>query len=394
MNRDGNAPLHGADGMKKLVWVSILLTLPLLILGTLVTTLKVGMVDPLWPTEPWYLLNDPSRPDSIPFWKEDRTGYLLEHIHRVFGYLVGFAVLIQTIAFGHKSRSMGVWIFGIAAVLVGTVLAMTSIDRTLALSDPIGAVQPGILRAGLGIILAGMGALFVTLVVEYREKGSRRFVMSLGALVFLGVISQGLLGGLRVYLNAVGGTQLACIHGALAQVVFAGIIGLLALITLEKNPPSALPTPKARRGVIIWTHGLLMLCLLQLAWAVWLRHFHHPVAQRLHLFFGCLIPAFIVGIHLKGLQFREIFRWFGPASGMLFILVLFQVLLGIEAWIGKFGTGKPLIEAAVNFGQIGIRTTHTLLGAFVLAGSLVLAMRASFIPLQPSLDPNTPQAGG
>ncbi len=394
MSTDAMPKDSGERGMRNLVWVSILLTLPLLLLGTLVTTFRVGMVDPLWPTEPWYLFNDPSRPGSVPFWKEDRPGYLIEHIHRVFGYLVGLAILVQTVAFGLKSRSMGVWIFGVASVIVGTVLAMTSVDRKLAISDPIGAVQPGVLRAGLGIILVGIGALFVTLVVEFREKGSRRFVMTLGAFVFLGVISQGLLGGLRVYLNAVGGTHLASIHGALAQVVFAGIIGLLALISLENHPPPALLTGKARRGVLIWTHGLLMLCLLQLVWAVWLRHFHHPVAQRLHLFFGCLIPAFIVAIHLKGLQYREIFRWFGPASGMLLVLVLFQVLLGIEAWIGKFGTGKPLIEAAVNMGQAAVRTSHTLIGALVLAGSLVLAIRASFIPRQPSMDSKIPQAGG
>ena len=79
---------------------------------------------------------------------------------------------------------------------------------------------------------------------------------------------------------------------------------------------------------------------------------------------------------------------------MLLILVLFQVLLGIEAWIGKFGTGKPLIEAAVNLGQAAVRTSHTLIGAFVLAGSLVLAIRASFIPRHPSMDSKLPQAGG
>ncbi len=394
MNTDAKPPAHGERGLRNLVWVSLLLTLPLLLLGTLITTFRVGMVDPLWPTEPWYLFNDPSRPGSVPFWKEDRPGYLIEHIHRVFGYLVGVAILVQTVAFGLKSRSMGVWIFGLAGVIVGTVLAMASIDTKLAITDPIGAVRPGILRAGLGIIIAGVSALFVTLVLEYREKGPMRFVMTLGAFVFLGVISQGLLGGLRVYLNAIVGPQLASIHGALAQVVFACMAGLLALLTLERNPPPPMAIPMTRRGVLIWTNGLLMLCLLQLVWAVWLRHFHHPIAQRLHLFFGCLIPAFIVGIHLKGLQYREIFRWFGPASGMLLILVLFQVLLGIEAWIGKFGTGKPLIEAAVDLGQAAVRTSHTLIGAFVLAGSLVLAIRASFIPRHPSMDSKLPQAGG
>lgn len=388
------AETNGDGGVRAFVWVSILLTLPLLLLGTLITSFRVGMVDPIWPTEPWYLIIDPSRADTTPLWKEDRPGYLIEHVHRVFGYLVGFAILAQTVVFGLKSRAMGVWIIGIAGVIVGTVLAMGSIDRKLALSDPLGAVQPGILRAGIGVILAGIGAIGVALVIEFREKGVRRFLMAVGAIVFLGVITQGLLGGLRVYLNAIGGTQLASIHGALGQIVFSMLTGLLAILTLQKNAPPALETPKARRSVIIWAHGLLALCLMQLAWAVWLRHFHHPIAQRLHLFFGCLIPAFIIGVHLKSLQYRAIFRWFGPASGMLFLLVLIQVLLGIEAWLGKFGTNKPLIEAATTIGQAAIRSTHAMVGAFVLAGALVLSLRASWIPKLPVGIDSNPQAGG
>lgn len=381
-------------GIRAFVWVSILLTLPLLLLGTLITTFRVGMVDPIWPTEPWYLIIDPSRPDTTPLWKEDRPGYLIEHVHRVFGYLVGFAILAQTVVIGLRSRAMGVWIIGVAGVIVGTVLAMASIDRKLALSDPLGAVQPGILRAGVGVILAGIGAIGVALVLEFKEKGARRFLMTIGAVVFLGVISQGLLGGLRVYLNAIGGTQLASVHGAVGQIVFALLAGLMAILTLEKSSPPPLETPKARRSVIIWAHGLLALCLLQLAWAVWLRHFHHPIAQRLHLFFGCMIPAFIIGVHLKGLQYRPIFRWFGPASGMLFLLVLVQVLLGIEAWLGKFGTNKPLVEAATTIGQAAIRSSHAMVGAFVLAGALVLSIRASWIPKLPVGSISNPQVGG
>ena len=53
----------------------------LLILGELVTTLRAGMVDPDWPTRPWHLALDSRERWTI--------GYLVEHTHRVFGYLVG-----------------------------------------------------------------------------------------------------------------------------------------------------------------------------------------------------------------------------------------------------------------------------------------------------------------
>jgi len=376
------APVSEAPSpwIRRLVWLSLLLAFPLLLLGTMVTTFRVGMVDPLWPTEPWYLMFDRSRPDAVPIWKEERPGYLIEHFHRVFGYLIGLTILAQTVVIGFKSKSFGIWLSAVVGVTAGTVLTMSSIDRAAAQMDPLTAVQPGILRAGLGVLLAGVGAFLIAIFLEYREKGARRHLMALGFLVFLGVISQGLLGGMRVYLNALGGTQLASIHGALGQIVVSGLVGLLAICALQVRPIPAMIVPKERRGILIWSLGLLFLCLVQLGWAVWLRHFSHPVAQRMHLFFACLIPAFVVGVHLKALANREVFKWFGPSSGMLLLLVFLQVLIGIEAYIGKFATNKPLVEAAVNVGQAAVRTTHAMIGALILAAAAVIALRALWIP--------------
>ena len=66
-------------------WISVALVLSLLTLGTLITTYRVGMVDPIWPTEPWYLLSQN--------WSEPSAGYFIEHIHRVVGYICGLAIL-------------------------------------------------------------------------------------------------------------------------------------------------------------------------------------------------------------------------------------------------------------------------------------------------------------
>jgi cytochrome c oxidase assembly protein subunit 15 len=53
----------------------------LLALGATVTTRHAGMADPLWPTYPWHLL--------LVSWNEPRPGFLIEHTHRLVGYVVG-----------------------------------------------------------------------------------------------------------------------------------------------------------------------------------------------------------------------------------------------------------------------------------------------------------------
>lgn len=61
-------------------------TFVLLLLGSLVTTKQVGMADPIWPTYPWHLL--------LVSWVEPRPGFLIEHTHRLVGYLVGCCIIV------------------------------------------------------------------------------------------------------------------------------------------------------------------------------------------------------------------------------------------------------------------------------------------------------------
>src|SRR5947199_158364 len=52
----------------------------------------------------------------------------------------------------------------------------------------------------------------------------------LGSAALAGVMVQGMLGGFRVRLNALFGTDLAVVHGCFAQVVFALLVGLAYLV--------------------------------------------------------------------------------------------------------------------------------------------------------------------
>ena len=61
--------------------LTALFALVVLVVGGLVTTFRVGMSDPVWPTEPWFLV--------VNGWTEPRPGFLIEHLHRAVAFGVG-----------------------------------------------------------------------------------------------------------------------------------------------------------------------------------------------------------------------------------------------------------------------------------------------------------------
>ncbi len=73
------------------VWaiLTVLAALGAMIGGTVVTSLRVGMADPVWPTYPWHL--------ALISWSEPSAGFLIEHTHRALAYGAAFCVVILTI---------------------------------------------------------------------------------------------------------------------------------------------------------------------------------------------------------------------------------------------------------------------------------------------------------
>src|SRR4051794_13122728 len=73
------------------VWtvVTVVAALGAIIGGATVTTLRVGMADPIWPTYPWHL--------ALISWKEPSAGFIIEHMHRLLAYAAGFCVIVLTV---------------------------------------------------------------------------------------------------------------------------------------------------------------------------------------------------------------------------------------------------------------------------------------------------------
>src|SRR5215831_15757254 len=68
---------------------TLALLFALLTVGAVVTSFKVGMADPVWPTRPWHLL--------LVSWDEPRPGFLIEHTHRLAGFVTGAAVAVLAV---------------------------------------------------------------------------------------------------------------------------------------------------------------------------------------------------------------------------------------------------------------------------------------------------------
>lgn len=363
---------HGNWIVTSLAWLAVAILGILLTLGTLITTYRVGMVDPIWPTEPWFLLNN---------WREPSAGYLIEHTHRVAGYLAGLAILATALASWHRSPIVLGWI-PLVLISVGVAIAMTSIDRTQARIDPIGAVNPASLYGGLGLAIVSFMVVLGGWFMESDKTNPGHYTRLAALLAYGSVIVQGLLGGLRVYLNALMGDTLATIHGGFGQCVMALATSTALLATLSHYQFSPEITSKRMSRFLGY---LLFAVLLQLGWAVVVRHHGSGWAQRLHILFAVLISG---GLGMAAVMAREPGnRHLRPLVMLLTAVLLVQVALGVEAWLGKFGTGKPLAPEARTVMEALLRTSHSLVGALFLAMTTCAWVRSLLPAILPGTKP-------
>jgi heme A synthase len=376
--------------------VTVLLCVLLLALGGFVTTFRVGMADPVWPTEPWFLLGQD--------WQQLEFGFLVEHTHRLAGWLTGAAVSLFAVGAWLAEPDRRLKIVGLVT-LVGLLASYGEFHRgmgkvwsevqekareqrhldpkqsdfadRLVESDVLKQVTKWPVGQGLGTAAFAVAVLCFGVVAATRRTpgGWVRFAANLG-LVF--VMVQGLLGGFRVFLNALAGTNLAAIHGVFGQVTFAVLVAAMVLCSPRRESDSLAENDRASLTRLAWvTVGVL---LVQLVWAVWVRHYGSSVAQRLHILTAFVATGFLVWLAAKILlnpAAKAVFR--GIAIHLMFILGT-QLLLGVESYMGKFVAAGPQAqklpeERQVTKPQAVMRTAHQLIGAGLLAATVAAAVR-------------------
>ena len=217
-----------------------------------------------------------------------------------------------------------------------------------------------------------MGALvgLLTLVLAgalWREGGRLR---RLGFLAVAAVVSQGVLGGLRVVLLE---DTLAIFHGCLAQAFFA-LLAVITLLTARQGHLTASPVkPALKRMAVV----AAFLVYVQIAFGALLTH-----AGRidLHLAGAALVFALvpIVAARLR----RTGDPVAAPVSRLVIILLGIQLVLGIGSFLARF---SPLWIPGEQLTVTALPVAHRLVGSLILAATVVLAVRVSGAGVFPPL---------
>lgn len=237
--------------------------------------------------------------------------------------------------------------------------------------------------------VVGMVSIAAAVVAWRREP--RGWVVGMALAVLAAVIFQGILGGLRVVLDA---RTLAMIHGCFGPAFFA-MCTALAVVTspwwrgIDERPGGA--GWSVRRMFFSGAVLLAVLCYGQLLVGAQLRHvqpwtsptfFRHAVEVHVALAVGVWIVSggLALGLWKCGdLALSRPARWLVP-------LVMCQIGLGILTWVvnyalpvgtdwvsNRYLAGHILVSK--GFWESAIVTAHVATGSLLIATAVMLAVR-------------------
>lgn len=224
--------------------------------------------------------------------------------------------------------------------------------------------------------LAGLviGVVSILLVLTAWIVEKRRSIRILSSLVLLGVVGQGLLGGIRVLWND---DRFAMIHGSFASWVFC-IMAVLAMLTSRSwqqlSSESVLRTHKL--GSLQHLKPLAILTPLsivgQYAIGGLVRHLstglHEHIAGAVVVSFFCLATVFT--------GMRSGYRPLKRSSLLLLAFLILQVTLGAGAWITRFGLASfAYVAVQGSVVQVVVRTSHTVVGMMLLMSAVLYSVR-------------------
>lgn len=210
----------------------------------------------------------------------------------------------------------------------------------------------------------GICAIVLAMGLQICGTGWRR---GLGWVALFMVTAQGIFGILRVRWNALAGPELAALHGCFAQLAFATLVAVAVLVSRTFSH-----SPNLAAG---WTKPAIWLCVLvyvQIIFGALIRHKLDANAQRLHvlLAFVVVLTAFWLTLQLHSSgdgSTRKI-------ATLLLVLLLIQPILGVEAWIRRFGSGVLPELVRPSWGLDFVRSSHHLLGTVIFSTTVALTI--------------------
>ena len=230
---------------------------------------------------------------------------------------------------------------------------------------------------GHRLVATTVGLLTIGLVGLLFLKEKRTWVRRLGLVALLGVIAQGLLGGLTVKLNLP--LVVSAAHATLAQLFFCTTVSLAVFTSrswIEDRPAIEEQGSPAARYLCV---AAAVTIFLQLIIGATLRHsatWDKPLPTDLLLTHigGAIAVTVLLGSAALLILRRHSGQTFltRPAKLALSLLAI-QLFLGIAAYITRMAS--PNDPQPLN-PMVGITVAHVACGALVFATTIVLTLRA------------------
>jgi heme a synthase len=240
---------------------------------------------------------------------------------------------------------------------------------------------------GHRMVAEAVGVLTIIVAVWTWLVDKRRWMRALTIAAVLGVIFQGVLGGLTV-LNFLP-PAISTAHATVGQTMFC-VLAAIALFTSRgwmEEPLEKIPR-KESRLLIRHSWMLIGFLYLQLILGAAFRHVwtkwgppgsnRWPV-HRIVFLYPHIVNALIVAGLVLFLSLRVISRSSSiphlrrPAAGLLLLLIA-QLLLGVGAYVVRVIQGVD--ELQPTLGLVGITVAHLGVGALILATAMILTIQA------------------
>jgi cytochrome c oxidase assembly protein subunit 15 len=214
-----------------------------------------------------------------------------------------------------------------------------------------------------------VGLLAIGAVVSAFVTGASRSARKMTAFALIAVCFQGAIGGFRVLENS---PELAFLHGALGQAVFACLVATAVMTSPRWNDATPVSTEGADDLRALATRSCVIVYTMIVSGA-WLRHTNDPMALAIHLMLlmGVLGAVVVFFKRLLGMEADGQLEHLVTCGRRLSLVIKAQVILGVLAMLAVMVWYGPSAEGVHD--SI-MPTLHVLGGALLLGQCLASRM--------------------
>jgi cytochrome c oxidase assembly protein subunit 15 len=240
-----------------------------------------------------------------------------------------------------------------------------------------GGQKPGVRdEHGHRLIGATVGFLVTVLAIWLATRDPRRWVKYMGLAAWIGVVIQGVMGGLRVIDKSL---ALAVIHGCFAQAFFCLLVALVAVTSRSWLQPGAPSQGKraepADDAALVWaTTGAVLVIYIQLILGAVLRHTQTTWIP--HLSWAVMVGLAIMTATRYVYQHPVARRSLSSHVVGLIVMYGTQLVLGLATLLVIYPMWSEGLRNPQTFAQTWLPTIHLGVGAGILGLAASLAVRA------------------